>query len=68
MLLHIKRKDVRYYGLFTRYADIYFKKFNDGIGAQCTSLDMSLPKIIVTDVTTKTATFTTTSMAPLRKT
>ena len=44
------------------------KKFNDGIGAQCTSLDMSLPKIIVADVTTKTATFTTTSMAPLRKT
>ena len=66
MLLCIKQKDVRYYGLLTRYPGIYFKRFDDGIGVQCTLLDMSLPKIEVT-VTPKTATFTTTSIAPLRK-
>ena len=66
MLLYIKRKDVQYYGLFTWYSGIYFKRFNDGIGAQSTLQDMPLLKTKVT-VTPKTATFTT-SIAALQKT
>ena len=66
MLLYIKRKDVRYYKLFIWYAGIYFKRFNDEIGVQSTSLDMPLLKVKVT-MTPKTATFTT-SIALLRKT
>ena len=58
MLFYIKRKDVRYYGLFTWYAGIYFDRFNDGIGVQSTLLEMPSLKIKVT-VTPKTATFTT---------
>ena len=43
------------------------KDFNDVIGIQGALLDMPLLKMKVT-VKPKTATFTTTSMAPLRKT